>query len=296
MTYSIVARSVDGTQFGVAVASKFLAAGALVPAARAARPDVPGGALATQALANLAYKQDGLAMLADGRSAREVVDALVAADERAEHRQVGVVDGGGRAATYTGPKCLPWAGGATGYGYAIQGNILVGSRVVALMEEAWLASDASGPLARRLLAALTAGDAVGGDSRGRQSAALYVVSAGKGYGGDDVLVDLRVDDHPDPVHELARLLDIHELLFGKPDPDALLELSGPLADEVGQLLAGLGFVGPPDTALEAWAGRENLEERLVAGKIDPVVLKHLRATAPKDATSAPAPAQHPSAA
>jgi uncharacterized Ntn-hydrolase superfamily protein len=291
MTYSIVARSVDGTQFGVAVASKFLAAGALVPAARAARPDAPGGALATQALANLAYKQDGMAMLADGRSAREVVDALVAADERAEHRQVGVVDGGGRAATYTGPKCMPWAGGATGYGYAIQGNILVGSRVVALMEEAWLASDASGPLARRLLAALTAGDAVGGDSRGRQSAALYVVSAGNGYGGGDVLVDLRVDDHPDPVHELARLLDIHELLFGKPDPDALLELSGPLVDEVSHLLAGLGFVGPADTALESWGGRENLEERLVAGKIDPVVLKHLRATAPGDAAAAPAQQQ-----
>jgi uncharacterized Ntn-hydrolase superfamily protein len=278
MTYSIVARSADGTQFGVAVASKFLAAGALVPAARPSRPDAPGGALATQAVANLAYKPDGLALLADGRSAREVVDSLVAGDARAEHRQLGVVDAAGRAATYTGPECLPWAGGATGYGYAIQGNILVGSRVVALMEEAWLASDAGGPLARRLLAALSAGDAVGGDSRGRQSAGLYVVAPGGGYGGSDVLVDLRVDDHPNPVHELARLLDMHELIFGKPDPDTLLDLSGALADEVSGLLAGHGFVGPLDKALDSWAGRENLEERLVAGKLDPVVLSHLRSS------------------
>lgn len=288
MTFSIAARSADGTQFGVAVASKFLAAGAMVPAARPSRPDSPGGALATQALANLSYKHDGLALLADGRSAREVVDALVAADGRSEHRQLGVVDAGGRAASYTGPECLPWAGGATGYGYAIQGNILVGSRVVALMEEAWLASDAAGPLARRLLAALAAGDAVGGDSRGRQSAALYVVAPGGGYDGGDVLVDLRVDDHPDPVRELARLLDIHELLFGRPDPDALLELAGALANEVEHLLAGQGFVGPLDKALESWAGRENLELRLVEGKIDPVVLDHLRLTSAAAEAGAPA--------
>ncbi|HEU5333482.1 MAG TPA: DUF1028 domain-containing protein [Actinocrinis sp.] len=287
MTFSIAARSADGTQFGVAVASKFLAAGAMVPAARPSRPDSPGGALATQALANLSYKDDGLALLADGRSAREVVDALVAADERSEHRQLGVVDAAGRAATYTGPECMPWAGGATGYGYAIQGNILVGSRVVALMEEAWLASDASGPLARRLLAALAAGDAVGGDSRGRQSAALYVVAPGAGYDGGDVLVDLRVDDHPDPVQELARLLDIHRMLFGRPDPDTLLDLSGPLADEVAHLLAGHGFAGPLEKSLETWAGRENLELRLVGGKIDPVVLDHLRTTA---AAGTPGPA------
>lgn len=289
MTFSIAARSADGTQFGVAVASKFLAAGAMVPAARPSRPDSPGGALATQALANLSYKDDGLALLADGRSAREVVDALVAADERSEHRQLGVVDASGRAATYTGPECMPWAGGATGYGYAIQGNILVGSRVVALMEEAWLASDASGPLARRLLAALAAGDAVGGDSRGRQSAALYVVAPGAGYDGGDVLVDLRVDDHPDPVQELARLLDIHEMLFGRPDPDTLLDLSGPLAEEVTHLLAGHGFAGPLDKALETWAGRENLELRLVDGRIDPVVLDHLRTTAASGTTGPATP-------
>jgi uncharacterized Ntn-hydrolase superfamily protein len=277
MTFSIVARSADGSQFGIAVASKFLAAGAMVPAARPSRPDAPGGALATQALANLAYREQGLALLAEGRSAQEVADSLVAADKQAEHRQLGVVDAAGRAVTYTGSACLTWAGGATGYGYAIQGNILVGSRVVALMEEAWLASDASGPLARRLLAALAAGDAVGGDSRGRQSAGLYVVAPGGGYGGSDVVVDLRVDDHENPVQELARLLELHGLLFGRPDPDALLDLSGSLADEVGRLLADQGFVGPLDTALASWAGRENLEERLVAGRLDPVVLSHLRA-------------------
>ena len=182
MTFSIVARSTDGRHFGVAVASKFLAVGAMVPAAAVTREGRPGGALATQALANLRYKDAGLRLLAEGKSAKETVEALTGADDLAAERQLGVVDAEGQAATYTGPGCLPWAGGATGYGYAIQGNILVGSRVVALMEEAWLASDASGPLARRLLAALTAGDAVGGDSRGRQSAALYVVSAGNGGG------------------------------------------------------------------------------------------------------------------
>jgi uncharacterized Ntn-hydrolase superfamily protein len=278
MTFSIVARSVDGRQFGVAVASKFLAAGAVVPAAAVARDGRAGGALATQALANVGYKAAGLELLAAGKSAKETVEALTSADEQAAHRQLGVVDADGRAATYTGSECMTWAGGATGYGYAIQGNILAGSRVVALMEEAWLASDQRGPLARRLLAALTAGDAVGGDSRGKQSAALLVVEAGEGYDGSDVLVDLRVDDHQEPVAELARLLDLHDLVFGKPDPDALLDLEGPLAAEVSQLLFERGFPGELGTSLAAWGGRENLEMRLVDGKIDPVVLDYLRAT------------------
>src|SRR5258708_30962658 len=147
------------------------------------------------------------------------------------------------------------------------------------MEEAWLASDQHGPLARRLLAALAAGDAAGGDSRGKQSAGLYVVGAGGGYGGSDVLVDLRVDDHEEPVAELARLLDLHDLVFGAPDPDTLLDLAGPLADEVSRLLSERGYSGEPGKALETWAGRENLELRLVAGKIDPVVLELLRTPA-----------------
>lgn len=282
MTFSIVARSVDGRQFGVAVASKFLAAGAVVPTAMAARDGRPGAALATQALANVGYKAAGLELLAAGKSAKETVEALTSADEQSAHRQLGVVDGDGQAATYTGAECLAWAGGATGYGYSIQGNILAGSRVVALMEEAWLASDQHGPLARRLLAALNAGDAAGGDSRGKQAAALLVVAAGEGYDGSDVLVDLRVDDHEEPVAELARLLDLHDLIFGKPDPDALLDLSGPLAAEVSRLLFERGFPGETAKALASWGGRENLEMRLVDGKIDPVVLEYLRGT-PVDA-------------
>lgn len=280
MTFSIVARSVDGRQFGVAVASKFLAAGAVVPAAAVGRGGRPGGALATQALANVGYKAAGLELLASGKTAKETVEALTGADEQAAHRQLGVVDAEGRAATYTGSECMTWAGGATGYGYAIQGNILAGSRVVALMEEAWLASDQRGPLSRRLLAALTAGDAAGGDSRGKQSAALLVVEAGEGYDGSDVLVDLRVDDHHEPVAELARLLDLHDLVFGKPDPDALLDLDGALAEEVARLLFERGFPGELSTSLAAWGGRENLEMRLVDGKIDPVVLDYLRAAPP----------------
>jgi uncharacterized Ntn-hydrolase superfamily protein len=282
MTFSIVARSVDGRQFGVAVASKFLAAGAVVPAAAVGKDGRPGGALATQALCNVGYKAAGLELLAAGRSAKETVEALTSADEQAAHRQLGVVDAEGRAATYTGSECMAWAGGATGYGYAIQGNILAGSRVVALMEEAWLASDPRGPLSRRLLAALTAGDAAGGDSRGKQSAALLVVAAGEGYDGSDVLVDLRVDDHHEPVAELARLLDLNDLVFGRPDPDALLDLDGALAEEVSRLLSERGFPGELGTSLAAWGGRENLEMRLVDGKIDPVVLEYLRA-APADA-------------
>jgi uncharacterized Ntn-hydrolase superfamily protein len=280
MTYSIVARSADGRHFGVAVASKFLAAGSIVPAASAGADGRPGGALATQALANVGYRADGLALLAEGSSAKQTVEALTGADERSAHRQLGVVDADGEAATYTGAECVQWAGGATGYGYAIQGNILAGSRVVMLMEEAWLASDQRGPLARRLLAALAAGDAAGGDSRGRQSAAVYVVGAGGGYDDGDVLVDLRVDDHPQPVAELARLLDLHDLVFGRPDPDTLLDLDGPLADEVSRLLFDRGFPGELGKSLETWAGRENLEMRLVEGRIDPVVLKFLRESSP----------------
>ena len=149
------------------------------------------------------------------------------------------------------------------------------------MEAAWLASEPTAPLARRLLAALRAGDAAGGDSRGRQSAALYVVTPGGGYGGgSDVLVDVRSDDHPDPVAELHRLVDLYDLYFGSPDPDALLELTGDLAEEVAALLAGKGHAVDGrglDAALADWAGVENFEERMVPGRLDPVVLTQLRA-------------------
>ncbi|MPZ63819.1 MAG: DUF1028 domain-containing protein [Propionibacteriales bacterium] len=277
MTFSIVARSADGQALGVAVASKFLAVGAAVPAAEAGV-----GAIATQAFANLAYRPDGLTMLRAGRTAEETIAALTAADERRDSRQAGVVDSAGRAATFTGAECHTWAGGVTDDGIAVQGNILVGPEVVDAMVRAWNRSGRSEPLARRLLAALTAGDAAGGDRRGRQSAALLVVTPDGGYdGGSDVLVDLRVDDHPRPVYELARLLDLHDLYFGKPDPASLLVLDGELAVEVRERLAALGHAGEDlDGVLADWAGVENYEERLVPGKIDPVVLAELRSKGP----------------
>jgi uncharacterized Ntn-hydrolase superfamily protein len=273
MTYSLVARSDDGTALGVAVASKFLAVGAVVPAARAGV-----GALATQSLANLRYRPDGLGRLETGHSAAQTVAELTAADPQREDRQLGVVDGAGGSATFTGSHCFPWAGGLTGPGYAIQGNILTGPEVVEAMRTAWLASPAEQPLAHRMLGSLAAGDRAGGDSRGRQSAALLVVTPGGGYGGgSDVQVDLRVDDHPDPVTELARLLEIHDLLFGRSDPQRCLPLEGELVDEVRELLTRTGHPGLDlEASLSAWAGRENLEERLVPGRIDPGVLEHLR--------------------
>jgi uncharacterized Ntn-hydrolase superfamily protein len=275
MTFSIVARSADGTALGVAVASKFLAVGAAVPAGAA---DI--GALATQAYANLTYRADGLALLRDGASAAQTVERLVAADSGRDDRQLGVVGSTGAGATFTGTKCHPWAGGTTGDGFAIQGNILAGPEVVDAMRAAWLAAPPETPLARRLLAALAAGDEAGGDRRGRQSAALLVVRAGGGYGGtSDVEADLRVDDAPEPVTELRRLLELHELYFGRADPATLLDLTGALAAEVAERLGRLGHGGPDgdlDAALAAWAGIENLEERLVPGRIDPLVLAMLR--------------------
>jgi uncharacterized Ntn-hydrolase superfamily protein len=274
MTFSIVGHlantvgAADGApvSLGVAVASKFLAVGAAVPAAAA---DV--GAIATQAFANLAYGPDGLRLLAEGRSAQETLDALTTGDEGRDQRQAGVVDAAGRSATFTGSACHDWAGGRTGDGYAVQGNILTGPDVVEAMEKAWLGSE--GRLADRLLTALAAGDRAGGDRRGRQSAALLVVRQAGGYGGtSDVEVDLRADDHPDPVPELRRLLDLHRLYFDRPDPDSLLPLEGELADEVDRRLRALGF----DT-LDDWAGVENYEERMVDGQIDPLVLAQLRA-------------------
>lgn len=269
MTFSIVGR--DGDAYGVAVASKFLAVGAAVPAA------APGaGALATQAYANLAYRPSGLELLRQARRADEVVASLTGEDDGRDHRQLGVV-GATDAATFTGDACHDWAGGRSGDDYAVQGNILVGEQVVAAMEETWRAQSAL-PLGRRLLAALAAGDAAGGDRRGRQSAALLVVRPGAGYGGDDTELDLRVDDHADPVPELARLAELHDLYFGEPDESALLPLTGDTADEVQRLLARLGHEGSDlDSLLDTWAGSANFEMRLRPGRIDPVVLEQLRA-------------------
>ncbi len=278
MTFSIVAR--DGDAFGVAVASKFLAVGALVPWAR------PGaGAVATQAYANISYGPQGLELLGLGRSAEEVVQILTGADAEREQRQLGVVDAAGNAASFTGSECIAWAGGTIGEGYAVQGNVLAGSSVVESMAEAYERTE--GDLAARLIAALAAGDGVGGDRRGRQSAALLVVSPNGGYGGTtDIVADLRVDDHAKPVRELARLLEIHRMLFTKPTEEDLLPLKGALEKEVTAALVATGYVAKRASAeerrkaLERFAGWENLEERIVEGhRIDRHVLEALRTAA-----------------
>jgi uncharacterized Ntn-hydrolase superfamily protein len=279
VTFSIVAGDPHGGQLGVAVASKFLAVGAVVPWLSCGV-----GAIATQALANTRYGPEGLALMRDGASAREALDALVAADPGRADRQAGIVDASGRAATHTGQSCMAWAGGRTGSGYAVQGNILTGPGVVDAMAEAYEGS--SGALAERLLVALAAGDAAGGDRRGRQSAAIAVVAPGGGYGGnDDNLVDLRVDDHGDPVSELHRLYGIHMLLTGTTPEGEKLPLDGALADEVRELLARAGYPSEPGeeglgAALRAFVGTENLEARWWhEPRLDPVVLSHLRTLA-----------------
>jgi uncharacterized Ntn-hydrolase superfamily protein len=271
-TYSIVACDLEAGEWGVAVQSKFLAVGAVVPAGE---PHV--GAIATQAWANVAYRPDGLALLREGYSADDVVRKLVGADEGRGHRQLGVVDGQGRAATYTGAECLEWAGGTTGPGYAAQGNILVSAATVEALASTF-ESSAGGPLAARLLACLAAAEKAGGDRRGRQSAALLVVRKDGGYGGtSDVAADLRVDDHPQPIEELERIYRLHDLLFGHTPDEEWLEVDASLAAELRERLAELGYDGELHDALAAWAGTENLEERVSgAERIDPVVLEQLR--------------------
>ncbi|MFL5925515.1 MAG: DUF1028 domain-containing protein [Gaiellaceae bacterium] len=271
-TYSIVACDLEAGQWGVATQSKFLAVGSIVPWA------VPGvGAVATQALANPRYGPDGLALLAEGLSAEEVVARLTEADEGRAERQLGVVDGRGGSATYTGAACLEWAGGLSGTGFAAQGNILVGEDTVAALAKTFAATHGR-PLAERLLECLAAAQAAGGDKRGQQSAALLVVEKDGGYGGlTDTLVDLRTDDHEQPVAELARLYDLHSLLFGKTPRSDWIEVDDALRAELTERLRTLGYDGELRDALDDWAGTENFEER-VAGveRIDPVVLEELR--------------------
>jgi uncharacterized Ntn-hydrolase superfamily protein len=248
------------------VQSKFLAVGSVVPWAE---PQV--GAVATQSYANPRYGPDGLALLRQGLTADEVVRRLTEADDDRESRQVGVVDGAGRGATFTGSGCHDWAGGRTGAGYAAQGNILVSAETVDALAETFESS--SGPLAERLLDCLTAAQAAGGDRRGQQSAALLVVEADAGYAGlSDVVVDLRVDDHERPVEELRRLYDQHQALFGKTPRTEWLPVDEALRAELRERLGRLGY-----ERLEDWAGVENLEERVDGdGAIDPVVLAELR--------------------
>ena len=265
MTYSLAAR--DGDQWGVAVQSKFLAVGSVVPWAEA-----EAGAIATQAYANPGYGPDGLALLREGLSAQEVVDRLVAADDGRDERQVGVVDAHGRSAAWTGPDCMDWAGHRTGDGYAAQGNILVSGGTVDALAETFEATAAK-PLAERLIDCLAAAQEAGGDSRGQQSAALLVVKRNGGYAQlSDVLVDLRVDDHESPIEELRRLYVLHDRHFGRTPRRHWLPLEGTLADEVRERLDRLGY-----SSLDDWAGVANLEERIDGNDaIDPIVLTALR--------------------
>jgi uncharacterized Ntn-hydrolase superfamily protein len=266
-TYSICACDLRAGQWGVATQSKFLAVGSVVPWAA---PHV--GAIATQAYANPRYGPEGLDLLRSGLSAEEVVRRLASADDDRAHRQLGVVDGEGRAVSYTGPECHAWAGGRTGEGYAVQGNILVSGATVDALAETFEAT-AGAPLASRLLDCLDAAEAAGGDSRGRQSAALLVVERDGGYAGlSDTLIDLRVDDHPEPLLELRRLSRLHDALFGSTPRDDWLTVDDALRAELDVRLARAGH-----GSLASWAGVENLEERIEGeDEIDPVVLERLR--------------------
>ncbi|NHN54732.1 DUF1028 domain-containing protein [Calidifontibacter sp. DB0510] len=277
MTFSIVAT--DGTAYGVAVASKFLAVGSVVPGAH-----IGVGAVATQSYAKVSYIPDVLEAMASGSSAAGALAHATDADPEREVRQVGVV-GPSDQASFTGTDCMPWCGGVTGRdatgAFAIQGNILTGPEVVAEMERAWH-DNAGQPLPRRMIAALLAGDAAGGDKRGRQSAAVYAVAPDAGYDHSGVLADLRVDDHPQAPTELARLLDQQELYFG--GPEDVQPLTGELRDEVVDLLRRNGFdSGKLDTDLADWMGEVNLETRWTTDGIDARVLQQLRGTGTRDA-------------
>ena len=266
-TYSIVACDLEARQWGVAVQSKFLAVGAICPFAEA-----EVGAVATQSYVNPRYGPDGLALLREGLPAEEAVQHLTAADEGRAQRQLGIVDGQGRAATFTGDECMDWAGGRTGPCYAAQGNILVGEETVAALAATFEANPQL-PLVQRLLECLTAGQAAGGDRRGQQSASVLVVERNGGYAGlSDILVDLRVDDHERPIEELRRIYGLHRRLFEVSPREDWLPLEGALRAEVEERLGRLGH-----DSLETWAGVENLEERVDGDdSIDPVVLEALR--------------------
>jgi uncharacterized Ntn-hydrolase superfamily protein len=280
MTFSIVARDPRTGDLGIAVQSKFLAVGAVVPWAKAGV-----GAIATQSWGNTSYGPRGLALLADGLSAAETMARITADDENRASRQVGIIGASGAPATFTGDDCYAWAGGVVGEHYACQGNILVSEETVQAMAHTF--EETSGPLYDRLIAALAAGQAAGGDSRGQQSAALLVVREGGGYGGfNDRFIDLRVDDHPRPIEELARILQLHKLYLFPPDPANIISIDPSLARELQELLTASGdyqgaLNGDYDNltrdAFRAFSGRENLEERwLEDSRVDRTVLEFMR--------------------
>lgn len=274
MTFSIVACDLEEQALGVAVASKFPAVGAVVPWAQA-----EAGAVATQSFANTSYGPHGLELMGKGLSADETLAKLLQGDPNRELRQVGLVDAEGRSVTYTGAGCFPWAGGVSGKGYAIQGNILKSAKVVSAMEKTFL--NARGSLPARLHAALLAGDRSGGDKRGRQSAAIYVVKPKGGYGGFvDRWIDYRVDDHTDPVLRLGELLEMHELYFGKSPDKERVAINGKILQQVTNILTHAGYLKKRKNfrnAFNEFIGNENFEERAdpEAQWIDGPVLKYL---------------------
>jgi uncharacterized Ntn-hydrolase superfamily protein len=263
-TFSIVAHDPETQEWGIAVQSKFLAVGAVVPWAQAGV-----GAVATQSYANTSFGPNGLALMAEGYSAEETLGQLIAQDEGRARRQAGLVDAQGQAATYTGDECHVWAGGLTGRHYAAQGNILVSAETVESMAKAF--EEAKGELADRLVKALTAGQAAGGDRRGQQSASVLVVRPEGGYGGyNDRYLDLRVDDDPMPIERLQALVDLHHLFFKPPAPGEMIAIEGELARDAQRILQWAGYYDGPLTgeydpptqkAMRALIGNENFEER-----------------------------------
>ncbi|MDB5561219.1 MAG: major pilin protein FimA [Hyphomicrobiales bacterium] len=279
-TFSIAAVDPASGEVGVAVASKFLAVGNIVPWMAAGI-----GSVATQALANATFGPKGLALMGQGVPASEALARLLADDPGRERRQVGFVDASGNSASHTGSGCQPWAGHRNGPGFACQGNILTGPETLDAMVEAFQTT--SGPLHDRLFAALSAGDRAGGDRRGRQSAAIKVLRAGGGYQGlSDVVMDLRVDDAPDPIAELERLMELYRLYLPSGAPAEKLALQGVVLDELREMATEAGlFAGDNHTwhpalrnAIDAFTGAANLEDRidLEARTIDKVALDYLR--------------------
>ncbi|MEK3933870.1 DUF1028 domain-containing protein [Sporosarcina sp. FSL W7-1349] len=280
-TFSIVGFDPETNELGVAVASKFLSVGAVVPYAKAGV-----GAVATQSWANLEYGTKGLELLESGDSPEEVIEELTKSDERKSYRQVGIVDAKGNSATFTGEDSYDWAGGKTGKNFAVQGNILVDEGVVDRMSEAFLG--ASGTLADRLLKALKAGDDAGGDSRGKQSAALLIVKENGSYGGyNDKYIDLRVDDHEEPVKELERIYELHQLYFNKTAEEDVLAISESVADELRKFLTVLEYLESEQCdddmlkeAIQSYHLIENFDERVQPeGFIDKKVLEFIKKSA-----------------
>jgi uncharacterized Ntn-hydrolase superfamily protein len=273
MTFSIVGFDPKEKEWGIAVQSKFIGVGAVVPFARAG-----AGAVATQSYANTAYGPQALQLMEEGKTAEEALEIIMQDDPERHLRQVGLIDAQGNAATYTGEGCYDWAGGMTGEHFAAQGNILVDQRTVEAMAETFTSTE--GTLAERLLKALDAGQEAGGDSRGKQSAAIYVVKEKGGYGGfNDRLIDLRVDDHPDPIKELIRIFNLHQLYFAVSNPDKVVPVAGSTQEELEAELERHGYMKEDKSvsqALRDYLHTENFEMREQEGHIDLDVLEFMK--------------------